>query len=175
MTSSPYVTNDSIAVQVGGLAAQACEDLFAAYGVPLTRAAVSLVDSDEPMLCGVMGFVGQGISGTCLLAGTLGPLQASCPESGRARDWVGELANQLVGRLKSKLLRRGVELIVTTPVVLSGVRLEPLPRGPLVPATFSTDSGTIVVWVEVDTTPGYGFIGSEHPGLAGSEGDLLIF
>jgi hypothetical protein len=175
MSSNAFDSNDDIAAQVGDLAAHACSDLFLAYGVELKRSALNLATSNEPMLCGVTGFVGRGISGTCLLAGTLGPLQASCPGGGRVRDWVGELANQLVGRLKSKLLRRSVELTVTTPVVLSGVRLEPLPRGALVPVTFSADSGTILVWVEVETASDFGFIGSEHPGRAGSEGDLLFF
>ena len=63
-------------------------------------------ESDEVMFSGVMGFVGDSVRGTCLLAAPQGTVQAAAPKDAGARDWVGELANQLVGRLKAKLMAR---------------------------------------------------------------------
>src|SRR4051812_35288989 len=126
-----FEENENLGSEVASLASSSCVDLFEAYGVPIAPNFVPWQKNDERMFCGVIGFVGARIRGTCLLAGTRAPLEGSCPEGGRLRDWVGELANQLVGRLKTKLLARGVPTIVTTPAVLSGIRLEPIPRGKL--------------------------------------------
>ena len=90
------------------------------------------------------------------------------------RDWVGELTNQLVGRLKSKLLARGIEIALTTPIVLSGVRLKPLPRGRLEPAVMHAKSGPILIWTEVESDADFAF-GAEQPGLTGHEGAVLLF
>src|SRR6476661_1047717 len=103
-----YTENQELAARVGELAAQSCEDLLRAYGVEISRSASDSHDSDERLYCGVVGFVGRELRGTCLLLTDEAPLTASRPASGSLRDWVGELANQLVGRLKSKCLSRGL-------------------------------------------------------------------
>ena len=115
-------TQDSdIDLKIGALGANACEELFDAYGVRLSTVKKSWGESDERLLSGSMGFVGRHLRGTCLLATTERALSDSCPAQGKLRDWIGELTNQLVGRLKTKLLGYGVEVFVTTPIVLSGV------------------------------------------------------
>jgi hypothetical protein len=169
-----FIENESLSVRMGGLAANACEELFRAYGVELTATGDRWQLSDEPVLSGVMGFVGLHLRGTCLLAGADGPLAATCPEGGRTRDWIGELTNQLVGRLKTKLLTRGVEVALTTPIILSGARLQPVPRGPLLPTVFSSNSGFVLVWVESEAVGGLK-LGSENPQPQRGEGDILMF
>jgi hypothetical protein len=166
--------NDDLALRVAALGQRACVELFSDYGVELGASSGGWADSEERLLSGVIGFVGRRVRGTCLLAGSEGPLAASCPEGGRLYDWVGELANQLVGRLKSKLLGLGVEVALTTPIVLSGVRLKPLPRGRLEPAVMSAAAGPVMVWTEVDADREFA-LGSEHPGLTGREGAVLLF
>lgn len=165
---------ESLSARVGALAASACKELFSAYAVELTATDNRWELTDEPVLSGVMGFVGAQLRGTCLLAGAAGPLTASCPEGGRVRDWVGELTNQLVGRLKTKLLSRGIEVALTTPIVLSGARLQPVPRGPLLPTVFSSVSGFVLVWIEAEAV-GSLELGSEHPQPQRGEGDILMF
>ncbi len=166
--------NEEVALRIGSLGASACAELFDAYGVGLGPATNAWGESNDRLLSGVIGFVGRGVRGTCLLAGTDGPLAASCPEGGRLRDWVGELANQLLGRLKSKLLARGVEIAVTTPIVLSGVRLQPLPRGRLEPTVFDSPWGPVLVWTEVEIDDEFA-LGSEHPGSTWGEGQIFLF
>jgi hypothetical protein len=175
--------NQDIEVTIGELGMRACVELFQAYGVELAPGAGGWGANDERLLSGSVGFVGRSLRGTCLLAAPEPPLAASCPEQGGAlRDWVGELTNQFVGRLKTKLLSRGVEVFVTTPIVLSGVRIEPLPRSRAEPMIFTSSAGPVLAWVEVETEESFA-LGAERPGQSGEgsvivlgrEGDTLLF
>jgi hypothetical protein len=175
--------NHGVELELGSLGARSCVELFGAYGLELNRGVGGWGANDERLLSGSVGFVSRRLRGTCLLAAPEGPLVASCPERGGAiRDWVGELTNQFVGRLKTKLLARGVEVFVTTPIVLSGVRIEPLPRSRAEPSVFGSSAGPVLAWVEVEAEENF-VLGSEHPGqrgegdviVLGGEGDLLLF
>jgi hypothetical protein len=168
--------DDAVEGRIAGFAGAACQELFAAYAVELEpiRQGWPGPDGDERLISGSIGFVGRHLRGSCLLAATEGPIRASCPESGAARDWVGELTNQFVGRLKTKLLGRGVEVFVTTPIILSGVRIQPLPRGTLEPFVFVADSGRVMGWVEVQSDEHFEFC-SAPPACSGAEGDVILF
>ena len=168
-----FVESPGITEQLQALAASAAKELLEAYTVPATLVAGPWVETEEVLFTGVMGFVGEHIRGTCLIAAPMVTVVASAPENARPRDWVGELANQLVGRLKSKLLSRGITIAVTTPIVLSGVRLQPLPRGSALPTTFETPSGRVLVWLEVEVASELK-LGSIQP-LGVTEGDFIAF
>ena len=167
-------SNDGVAVQVMDLAVRACIDLFGAYRVNLAIGSSPWAKSEERLLSGVIGFVGPRVRGSCLLASTEAPVVASCPPGGRLRDWVGELTNQLMGRLKSKLVARNLSVELSTPIVLSGVRIQPLPKATLEPTILSAPMGAVLVWLEIETAPGF-VLSAEQDGLSGSEGDVLIF
>jgi len=167
------VEDDQLASRVAELTATACVELFAAYGVPLQVTGTDLIVSDEVLVSGVIGFVGPEVRGTCLLVGNRAPFAQSSPTKEHSRDWVGELTNQLVGRLKRKFSLFGLEVAVTTPVVLSGVHLRPMPRRDLSPRVLSADSGSVMVWVEVEAAPGFTL--GTSPGESGDEeGDVLM-
>jgi CheY-specific phosphatase CheX len=158
------------------IAVEACVGLFGAYGVALEPVAHSAQAHEGRVLyCGVIGFTGDGLRGTCLLATTDEPLGKSNPIGGRPRDWIAELSNQLVGRIKNRLLAHGAEIYTTTPVVLRGEHLAPMPRNELEPSSFRSENGAVYVWVEVETEEGFEL--SETPAArAGmSEGDALLF
>ena len=163
-----------LATHVADLTASCCVELFAAYGVTLESSSAGFIDSDEVLLSGVIGFVGAELRGTCLLVANRSPIELSSPQKDLTRDWVGELTNQLVGRLKRKFLGFALDVALTTPVVLSGVHLRPMPRSQLSPRVFSTASGSIMVWVEVEAEPGFAF-GPPVSDLTGAEGDILLF
>lgn len=166
--------NDDVAQAVTELLVGACIDLFAAYQVDLAESGSRWATTNEPLLSGVIGFVGSRVRGTCLLASTEPPIAASCPPGGRHRDWVGELTNQLMGRLKSKLVARELSVELSTPIVLSGVRIQPLPKAKLEPTVLSGSFGSVLVWLEIETAPDF-VLGRERQGLSGNEGDVLLF
>jgi CheY-specific phosphatase CheX len=154
------------------MAGSACTELMEAYGVELVRAE-GWPETEEVMLSGVMGFVGDSVRGTCLLAAPQATIEAAAPRAAAARDWVGELANQLVGRLKVKLMARGATIALSTPVVLKGVKLSPLPRTDVAPVVFESRAGRVLVWLEVEIEADFQL--GEQRALAASEGELLVF
>lgn len=170
-----YTESQRVCHAIEDMTATSCIELFAAYDVTLTAAEHTLwATSNEPLYSGVIGFVSADVRGTCLLACEQGPLQTSCPPSGLIRDWTGELANQLLGRLKTKLLGHDVEIGLSTPIVVQGIRLQPLPRQAIQPAVYQSPSGMVLVWVEVEISEGFVLPPARIP-EAGNTGDMLMF
>ncbi len=154
------------------LAEEACLELFSAYGVMLEAKHPVDPRSLEHAVTGIIGFTGAGITGMCLLACAEGPLRASMPAEGSLRDWSAELSNQLVGRIKHKLLPHGVEVYITTPIVLRAARIEPLPKRDVSSLGFYGGGGGIGIWVEVETSSDFHFTPGEVPV---AEGETLLF
>lgn len=157
---------------IQALAGSACVELMQAYGVQLIPSD-DWTESEEVMLSGVMGFVGDSVRGTCLLAAPQATVEAAAPKDAGVRDWVGELSNQLVGRLKAKLMARGATIALSTPVVLRGVKLSPLPRTDVKPVVFNSSAGKVLVWLEVEVDSDFQL--GEERALKASEGELLVF
>lgn len=169
-----YLENQYVTDVVNELAASSCLELFSDYGISLKRGHVDWRDSDKPVLSSVMGFIGDHLRGTCLLACEYGPLEGSCPSGGIVRDWIGELGNQLVGRLKVRLLSYDVEVALTTPIVLRGIRIQPLPKRPIDPVTFESDRGVVLAWLEVEVEQDF-VLPDPRPADAGETGELMLF
>lgn len=157
------------------LARDACIDLFASYGVVL------VADEDDPKpvssACGIIGFTGDAIQGCLVLAASQDVLQASYPLPGHAgNDWIAELANQHVGRLKTRLLDHGVTIVITTPLVLSGVGI--VPMGDRL-SRFAFSAGpespeAVRMWLDVHVTGDF-VLGEVTPGAGLAEGAALLF
>lgn len=167
-----FVERSETTRAIQALAGAACVELMQAYNVEL-KSAPSWSESDDVMFSGVMSFVGDSVRGTCLLAAPQGTVIAAAPRQASARDWVGELANQLVGRLKAKLMARGATIALSTPVVLRGVRLSPLPRTDVEPVVFQSPAGKVLVWLEVEVEADFQLGEERRPSV--SEGELLVF
>jgi hypothetical protein len=159
---------------VDKIAEEACTSLFQAYGVPLET--VPAVGTAAPALSAVIGFSGPGIRGTCILAASESPIKMSNPIGGSPRVWIAELSNQLVGRIKNKLLAHGAEVYVTTPVVLRGELLAPLDGGgKSPPRAFASEGGNVFVWIDLETEPTLILSLTPQPEAAAEEGDALMF
>jgi CheY-specific phosphatase CheX len=157
---------------VDQLGEAACLDLFSAYGVELVPCDLERPTAHDLSLTGIIGFTGQGVSGTCVLGATATVMQ-SMPGGGQPRDWIAELSNQLAGRLKGKLIADGVTVYITTPVVLRGTRIEPLPTEGALPRVFRSTEGTVVLWIQVETSPDFT---QSAPGEAcAAEGEAILF
>lgn len=160
---------------VEAFAADACRMLFQAYGVEIIDLDPNTASGDKLLLSAVIGFTGPGLRGTFILASTEMALRDSNPTNGSLRDWMAELANQLVGRVKNSLLRAGAEVYVTTPVVMRGEHLAPLPRFVLQPQAFiAKDRGKVFLWVEVEAAPDFSLSRTPGPPPV-EEGTTLFF
>lgn len=172
--------NERVQRTVEELAAVACRRVFEAYGVSLHPANPELAHAPiQFLLAGVVGFAGRSLRGSLILAATVGPLDRSHPLQ-RAQatrgDWIGELANQIAGHIKSGLLAYGVEIFVNLPAVMKGTHLAPLPRREVAPATFSDGGGHVSLWVDVEPAPALRMKAQPEWSLAGREsGEPLLF
>lgn len=102
---------------------QTCVELFKAY-----NARISYLGKKQEMfndlsgLAGVIGFYGQQMRGTLTLLVNKEILEQTGPSYDMG-DWVAELSNQLLGRIKRKLRLYQVELWPSTPIAVSGEHL----------------------------------------------------
>ena len=164
LTTSTVLTN---------MAAESWIELMAAYGVDLAVAGWGWqADDEEAKMFGVIGFSGKGVRATCLIGAEQRLVEASCRARGRPRDWISELANQLVGRVKMKLVSHGVSVTMTTPLALSGVRVTPLPRMGGDPVAFNSHHGAALLWLETETDEQ--FVLSPARPLSVEPGDLVF-
>jgi CheY-specific phosphatase CheX len=90
--------------------------------------------------------------GSAVMAASKTTLDDSNPvKGGAARDWIAELVNQFLGRLKLRLLSHKVEIYLATPVVLRGEQLSLEARGSVRPMWFQRPSGdTLGLWLDLD-------------------------
>lgn len=138
--------------EITRMTAETCVELLHDYGVRLTPTSLGWTSgTPDRVLFGVMGFFGTGLRATCLLGAEQRLVEASSRSASGGRDWIAELANQLIGRLKIKLLAYGLTVTMTTPLALSGVQFRPLPREGQKPLEFKSDVGSALIWLELET------------------------
>lgn len=136
---------------------ESCVSLFRDYALSLTRSSSQSVDEREAALsyCAALGFSGEQMRGTLLLATSRQPLGSTVPcDAAGLREWIAELTNQLLGRIKNQLLCRSVTLHLSTPIVLRGEYLAPLSSLSLVPHLFVCEGGYISVWFDSELAAG---------------------
>jgi chemotaxis protein CheX len=142
---------------IAELVVRSTEELFAAYEVEVevSRRPGTNSESADEVFAGVIGFTGDSMRGTLVLAPTRALLERSHRGlSCELRDWAGELANQLLGRIKNRLRGVGIEIHVTTPVVLRGHYIVPTPRGDGSLQCVATSPGKVMVWFDGEVEPG---------------------
>lgn len=154
--------------------------LFLSYKVCLETAdATEGAIIPDIELCGIVGFVGREISGTLLIAATHEPLESSNLVGARPRGWMAELSNQLFGRIKNRLLRRGLELIGVPPAVIAGDHLVSYTgRSQCQPIVLrSPGGGRVCVWVDylVNNTELPFALPDVEESRIPNEGEVLLF
>jgi hypothetical protein len=155
--------------------------MLAAYGLDATKLEDPLNTSDEsPAITAFLGFGAQGMRGAMTMIAPIPLLQQTYPEVGQLligeadfADWGCELLNQLVGRFKNQLSRKGVLMEVNTPlgVVAARVRLAPGNRRSLIARAYRAGgSGLLVVMDSNLTVPNVAQLGA----LRGADGVSIL-
>lgn len=167
------------------VARDATTALFESYDFPLLHqgsiADLNDVGGDVDR-AGVVGFAGDELWGSLAIGMSLGTLLAFMKNIAGAtspHDWLGELSNQLCGRLKMKLLGHGATIYLSTPLAIEGgslkVRLvgeHGYTRGHI----FKTESGALVhVWMGADLKPSLTLHAADNESELPTEGDMLLF
>ena len=162
-------------VRINDLVQQSCIDLFSYFDVSIGPEVVAGVATKDIALCGVIGFTGIDMRGSLMLACSLEPLQRTHPGgTASLRDWLAELTNQLLGRVKNHLARMGAEFHCSTPVVLGGERIAPIESQSL-GHLFTIDGGVVSVWFDAIVRPELVLSAVPLEGAVVSEGETLLF
>ena len=132
-----------------------CLELFIGSS-PITVDSPLAVEESALCYCAVVGFSGKSFRGS-LVVGFSGAALAHLKEHGAGadRDALGELSNQLLGRLKNRLLPHDLELFLGIPVVLRGEHFSPLPRHELTALRFRLGKGDLTIWIEIESFGGF--------------------
>jgi hypothetical protein len=168
------MTNEEVIDQV---VTGSCTSLFADYSLPLERVdAATRSNTFDIVFCGIVGFTGDQMRGALLLATSGEPLGRTLPSSDASlREWIAELSNQLLGRIKNKLVAHGVTLHMSTPTVLRGQHIAPVSVTPNAPYMFSSGNGVVCVWIDAEIVPGIDLTQASDASDVISEGSGFLF
>jgi CheY-specific phosphatase CheX len=167
---------ERVADAFASMTIRAVSAVFASYGLRLTdaqRAApgaqgimafIKQAGFEPPTVGATINFFGPQIHGELLLASTFDLIArtrpavgqgALVPESGASqmavRDWMGELANQVLGQFKNQLRGHSLSFETRTPVPLSGQALAmAVPKSAATrPVLFRAGGGALSFWFDV--------------------------
>ena len=176
---------------LSGALEEVCSDMLSAGGrspQPVTTPAPegngAAAHTDRTLVASV-GLSGQDVKGALVVMGcpeffqSIYPseLSPSAVEDDLA-DWAGEVANQMVGRLKNRFCQRGLDFSISTPTVNRGVRLH-VCRGDqqsVIHRSLSVEAMLVDVYLQIarkDDRPL--FTEESTTGAASSEGETLLF
>jgi hypothetical protein len=110
---------------------ECARDIFAAYSVAIVDDAKEGTGAEnrDEKLAAVIGFSGENMRGALAFVASerllreLYPIPGRQPSEAEVSDWCGEFVNQLLGRLRNRLLPRGVEIHVSMPKVMAASHL----------------------------------------------------
>ena len=160
------------------LVVQCTTELFQARDIELHRG----VELDTPIeYAAIIGFASDDVRGMLGLGMYPSTLEHLARKQGalnlNAEDWLGESVNQLLGRLKNKLMGYNVVISLALPTVLRGIHLRFLSTGPdgLWTYSFESEGGPVCAWLDVRHAPDFTLIPTDDPEMHGTpEGEMLL-
>ncbi len=126
--------------------------------------------------CSSIGLTGEYFKLSVVILAPRSTIAQFCPiPNASTADWIGELANQLVGRLKNALIDYGHEGRLSLPVTLSGSCIQ-LWNETASPKSYvvRTARGQIIVRLEAEVQPDSVWEPCENSGTA-AEGSMCLF
>jgi CheY-specific phosphatase CheX len=182
VSSGEALAGESVAVGlVDGLVEEVTRLLFETYAVTLVRDASPVAQTLRSIgLLSMIGFSSHSLSGSLLMALPRDVVRRTLPAPDASlADWSGELANQLLGRLKNQLLKYQVVINLSLPVVVSGEALQLPASTRQITRYYSFDSGfgKLFIRLDMEMSPTLQFVrqsDTEHEASI-DEGELLLF
>ncbi len=164
---------------IDGLVQDVTRALFESYGVKLELDGSPVAKILESVqMISTIGFSSATLSGSLLLAIPQSVLERTVPTpDANLADWSGELANQLLGRLKNQLLNYQVAINLALPVVVSGGEFHLPTRNRRLTRHFSfvSASGRMFIRTEMELAPSIELVRQTGTTVGVDEGELLFF
>lgn len=163
---------------------QATVEMFADYEIPVSRSEFSpeLRTTSETEQAGmaVLGYVGSSLRGALVLVAPKcsieGWLARIGGEGGDPADALGEFANMLLGRLKTRLLPEGVPIQLATPTIAMGQKLK-VSNPPKSSASlwFDDPEGRIHMRLDATFDPDFTIQEPQSDDVPAQAGEALLF
>jgi len=160
--------------------------LFSSHGVNLTVAntleiarppAATRTRPSDVSLLGIAGFGGPNFTGYIVINANEHVLRQSNLTTSSPEDWMAELSNQLLGRIKNHLLRQGVAMQRMPPMVVTGLGASltsDLKGAPLL--FLRSEQGSVQIWLKSEpSTNGFQGEVSDPPDRVMAEGEMVLF
>lgn len=165
---------------------QAAIDLFTSHGVNLTISsalesarsrAVPRTRLSDVALLGVAGFGGPNFTGYVVINANEHVLRQSNLTTSSMEDWMAELSNQLLGRIKNHLLRQGVAMQRMPPMVVTGLGASLTSDFKGAPLLFlKNEQGSVQIWLKSEpSTNGLQGEVCEPADSVMAEGEVVLF
>jgi CheY-specific phosphatase CheX len=157
------------------IVAEAAEKTFSAYDAPLTP---SEAPNNGHEIVAVIGYAADEVRGGIAVGISEGLARRTMPTGNvPIYDWVGELANQILGRARNQLIAYRVNIQIATPVVLHGlgVRVAPPGDGSARVNSYSFQGEIVQVLAEARFEQGFEFPEPETAVDVVDEGEMLFF
>lgn len=136
--------------------------------------------TDEPLfdVVSVIGFSAEGLGGALGVAVEKTVIEKvySKGEMALSDEWIGEVAKQLLGRLKNTLLDYGIVFEVAIPMVLHGLHLRMnVENSKMNHFGFDSGCGRVGVWIDGNWDLKQALALVEEENHAEPEGQLVMF
>lgn len=162
---------------------EAVRELFVSYEVTLADPNPAAPKAlAEEMIIAAIGYTADEFLGSLVIATTPTVIASMSVGSmldtdDKQSDWVGELSNMLLGRIKTALSSRGVNLTMSIPTVIRGLAL----KAPAPPQTigrwvsYDATAGTVSARFNAAVNPDYVPPDVQESNEVATEGDFMLF
>lgn len=163
------------------LLATATIELFEGYSYSVKYAGLTTHPPEQPEIAGVISFFGSELTGTLALATSkrlIDAKAAATPGVVSSTDWLAELANQLLGRLKHLLISQSATIYLGTPMSVTGRELAFSGTASTPESTFhvfQAAQGTILIWLDLEYVDGFEFHPNDDSEDGAAAGETILF
>lgn len=162
-------------IKLAEFTSEAVRSVFEAYGLDLTEHPEGSETAEGTVLMSVIGFAGETLRGSLVMVASEELFAASrTSDEHDVRDWAGELANQVLGRVKNQLVLWGTDVNMSTPLVVRGLGLS-VEGQEMVRMGFSGGRGTVSVCLDAEAAPGWELVEPSEDDALPAEGEALLF
>lgn len=179
------VVTDAERGELVALLLDACGDTFSQAGRTVSAAPDrgGRVEPHEAMAA-CIGFSGDGVRGALVFVAPASLFRDTYPVVGAdlsdrdLADWAGEIANQLLGRLKNRLVARGLDFRLSMPAVLSGRELNTEGRNHPTSVNLDVNVGSqlAIMQLEIERDGGVAALApNAPPSESFGEGEAMLF